>query len=225
MPLIELPETGNAYVAIDELRRLPNLGDETMFTDDDLAEAREWFETTFEEFTQMAFVQRAATDRLDGQGRPTLLLSHYPIAAVTAVRIYTTASAFTSLTTDDLSAVVARSTGELSLFSNVVGLSLATQALLGGGASWPFGFDNIEVDYVHGQAVAPADVKRAEKTAVQERLMQDRSGRPIDRTYGTASDGVFVRNMIEDEKHPFGIASVDAVACRYRARYRVPAIA
>lgn len=213
MPLVELPETGNAYVTIDELRRLPNLGDETKFTDDDLAEAREWFETTFEEFTGMAFVPRAATYRLEGSGYRTLVEPNWPIRSVTAVRVFTSATEFTSFTDEQLADVLPSPDGELMRVT---------------GGWWPWAMwnaRNIEVDYVHGQAVTPADVKRAAKTAIQEMLMQDRSGRPVDRTYGTATDGVFVRNVMEDEKHPFGINSVDAVAMRYRKRYRVPATA
>lgn len=213
MPLVELPETGNAYVTIDELRRLPNLGDPVKFTDDDLAEARETFEVTFEEFVGMAFVPRAATWRMEGAGYRSLVLPHYPVTAVTAVRIFTDATTFTSFTAEQLADVLPSPTGEIMRVS---------------GGWWPWSqwnARNVEIDYVHGQAVTPLDVKRAAKTAIQEMLMQDRSGRPVDRTYGTATDGVFVRNVMEDEKHPFGINSVDAVAMRYRKRYRVPATA
>lgn len=214
MPVVELPEPdGTVYVSLRDLRLLPNLGDEAAYPDDEIVAARNVFETTFEEFTGMAFVPRAATYRLEGSGYRTLVLPHYPIRSVTAVRVYTSATEYTAFTTDQLADVLPAPDGSLMRVT---------------GGWWPWALwnaRNIEVDYVHGQAAPPADVVRAAKTAIQEMLMQDRSGRPIDRTYGTATDGIYVRNIIEDDKHPFGLASVDAVACRYRKRYRVPAIA
>lgn len=212
MPIIELPEAGFAYVTIAELRALPNLGDEVAFTDDDLAEARETFETTFEEFVGVAFVPRTDTYLATGDGTPSLMLPHYPVRSITAVRLFTTASDFTDYTTDELAELVPTEWGEVKRYT---------------GRFWPwslFGAPNIQITYTHGFDAPPADVKRAAKTAIQEALMQDNTARP-DRTYGTATEGVFVRNIIEDENHPFGLPGVDSVAVRYRKRYRVPAIA
>lgn len=211
MPLIQLPETGNAYVTIDELRALPHLGDDVTYTDDMLAEARDVFASTWEEFVGVAFVPRDDTYRLAGAGYRSLILPHYPVRSVTAVRLFTDATTYTAFTSDQLADVLVSPTGEIMRVT---------------GGWWPWsqwGARNVEVDYVHGFAEPPADVKRAAKTAIQEALVQDRTARP-DRTYGTATEGVFIRNIIEDEKHPFGIPGVDSVACRYRARYRIPSV-
>jgi hypothetical protein len=205
--LIQLPESDAAYVAIAEIRALPNLADTNRFTDDDLAQAREWFETTFEDYVGMAFVPRTATERLTGGGS-TLMLQHWPVRSITAVRSYTTASAYTSFTVDEVADVKAEPTGELRRYS------------LG---YWPA---DVEVEYVWGQLTPDASLKKQALVAIQEHLLEQNSGRPTDRTYGVATDGVFVRSILpDDDKHPFGIASVDALAVRYRAKYRVPAIA
>jgi hypothetical protein len=206
LPVVLLPETGNAYVTLDEIRRLPNLGDDNRFTDDDLADAREWFETTFEDYTSMAFVPRTATERLVGCCS-TIMLKHWPVRSITAVRSFTTATASTVFTEDALADLLVDDSGGIRRYS------------LG---YWPA---DVELDYVHGQAAPPADVKRAALVAIQEKLMEDNSGRPSDRTYGTATDGVFVRSILPGKDKPFGLASVDEVANRYRAKYKLPAIA
>lgn len=206
MPIIELPESGNVYVTTDEIRALPNLGDTTKFTDDELDDARDWFETTFEDYTGMAFVPRTAMARLSGHCS-TLMLPHWPVRSITAVRSYTTASVSTAFTTAELADLLIDPSGSVRRYS------------LG---YWPA---DIEVDYTHGQEAPPADVKKAALIAIQERLLQDNSGREADRTYGVANDGVFVRSILPGKDRPFGIAQVDEVANRYRSKYRVPAIA
>lgn len=206
MPVILLPESDTAYVAIDEIRALPNLGDDNRFTDDELADAREWFETIFEDYTGMAFVPRLATERLAGRCS-AIMLKHWPVRSVTAVRCFTTVTASTAFTTDELVDLLIDPTGEIRRYSQ---------------GYWPA---DVELDYVHGQLAPPADVKKAALIAIQERLMEDKTGRPADRTYGTATDGVFVRSILPGKDKPFGLAAVDEVANRYRAKYKLPAFA
>jgi hypothetical protein len=206
MPVILLPETENAYVTLDEIRALPNLGDENRFTDDELADAREWFETLFEDYTGMAFVPRAITARFVGACGAELMLPHWPVRSIVGARVYTSTTAYTAFTADELADILIDGVGSLRRYS------------LG---YWP---SDVEIDYVHGQAAPPADVKREALVAIQEKLMEDNSGRPADRTYGVATDGVFVRSILPGEDKPFGIASVDECANRYRAKCRVPAL-
>lgn len=222
MPIVDLPEVGGHYVTLAEIRALPNLGDETKFPADDLAGAREAFETTFEEYCGMAFVPRTSTYRRQELGRASLLphyrplaLPHYPVTAITAVRVYTTASEFEEITSDQLALILPSPTGVL-----VYAAGGFWPAAAAGFWPWPV-WMAIEVDYVHGQAAPPADVKRAAKVAIQQQLLEDYSGTPTNRTYGTVKEGTFVRALLADgEKHPFGLAEVDAVAVRYRDRYR-----
>ena len=196
------------YVTKPELRALPNLADTTKFTDAELDTAITWFETTFEDYVGMAFEPRTKTERLVGSGR-SLFISHWPVRSVTAVRVYTSPTVNTVFTAAELADLLVTPLGEVRRYS------LGTWAA------------DVEVDYTHGQAAPPpADVKLEALVAIQEKLLEDHSGRPTDRTYGTANDGVFIRSILPDgDKHPFGIASVDALAVRYRAKYYVPAVA
>lgn len=205
MPIIDLPESGDHYVTLAEIRSLPNLGDTTRFTSDELAEARDWFETLFEDYVGMAFVPRTSTERLDA-GCSVIMLDHWPVRSIVAVRSYTTASAYTSFSVDELADLKTDPTGEIKRYS---------------GGYWPA---DVEVTYTHGQAAPPADIKREALVAIQEKLMEGSSGRPADRTYGVATDGVFVRSILPGKDKPFGIASVDEVANRYRAKYHLPGI-
>ena len=153
----------------------------------------------------MAFVPRTATERLSA-GCSTIMPKHWPVRSITAVRSFTTATASTVFTEDELADLLVDDSGGIRRYS------------LG---YWPA---DVELDYVHGQEAPPADVKRAALVAIQEKLMEDNSGRPSDRTYGTATDGVFVRSILPGKDKPFGLASVDEVAGRYRAKYKIPAI-
>lgn len=203
MPIVSATPTH--YVTLAQVRTRPNLGDSSKFTDVEIEEAMTWFETTFEDYTGMAFVPRTATERKAGE-RSTLFLKHWPVREVVAVRSYTTATVYTSFTTTELADLLIDPTGYIKRYS------------LG---YWPA---DVEVEYVHGQEAPPADVKREALVAIQEKLMEDHSGRPVDRTYGTATDGVFVRSILAGPGKPFGIASVDEVANRYRAKYRLPGL-
>lgn len=209
MPVIELPEEINGhYVSLQEIRVLPNLGDESRYPDDALADAREWFETMFEDYTGMAFVPRSVTTRFLGTSccQP-LFAPHWPVRSVSAVRVFSSASTGSAFTVTELADVLRLDTGMLRRHSM---------------GHWPA---DVEIDYVHGQAAPTADVKREALVAISEKLMEGTSGRPTDRTYGVATDGVFVRTILPGDDKPFGIASVDEVANRMRRKYRVPAIA
>ena len=203
MPIVSSATT---YVTPAQVRTLPNLADSSRFSDADIAEAMDWFETTFEDYVGMAFVPRTATERLAGRCS-TLMLDHWPVRSITAVRSYTTASAYTSFTADELADLLIDPTGSVRRYS------------LG---YWP---GDVEVEYVHGQEAAPADVRKAALVAIQNRLTQDNSGREADQTYGVATQEGFIRNILPGKDRPFGSAQCDEVANRCRAKYKLPAIA
>ena len=203
MPIVSSATT---YVTLAQVRTLPNLADSSRFSDAEIAEAMDWFETTFEDYVGMAFVPRTATERLTGRCS-TLMLRHWPVRSITAVRSYTTASAYTSFTTDELADLLIDPTGEVRRY---------------GLGAWPV---DVEVEYVHGQESPPADVRAVALEVIQEHLMQDNSGRPMGHVAGVASDGVFIRKLLPGKDALFGIPSADEVANRYRAKYKLPAIA
>lgn len=206
MPVILLPETENAYVTIAEIRALKNLDSVTKFTDDELAQARAWFETKFENHVGMAFVPRTATDRLNGTGSTLLRLNHWPVRSVTAVRVFSTSTTSTAYTAGELADITEDAPGYLRRWS------LGTFAA---------GLQNIEVDYTHGQEAPEEDIKDVALVAIRDKLLKDQSGDRGNRHLGVAQEGVFVRNT----KGPFFNDEVNDVADAYRARYRVPAMA
>ncbi len=202
MPIVILPDDTDHYVTLAEIRALPNLSSATQFTDDELALAREWFETKFEEHVTMAFLPRTATERLSGHCS-TLRLNHWPVRSVTAVRSYTSPTASTAFTGDELADLLINPTGTIQRYST---------------GYWPA---DVEVDYIHGQEVPPAEVKDVALVAIRQKLLEDHSGDRGNRQLGVAQEGVFVRNT----QGPFFNDQVNDVANAYRAKYRLPAMA
>ncbi len=201
MLLIGLDTTA-AYVTLQELRALPNLGDTAKFTDAELTNARVWFETKFEEHTGMAFVPRSATDRLTGGGS-ALFLPRWPVRSITAVRSYTSPTVSTAFTAAELADLQTDPSGIVKRYT------------LG---YWPA---DVEVDYIHGQAAPPEDVKDAALVAIREKLLKDNTGDRGNRHLGVATEGVFVRNTAG----PFFNDEVNDVANTYHKKYKLPAMA
>ena len=199
-----------AYVTLAEVRALVFLADVAKFPDAALTSAVAWFEEKFEGYVGVAFAPRAVTERLDGSGCSTLILGHYPIQSVTAVRVYSSATASTAFTGPELADLVIRDSGVINRYS---------------GSAFPAGTDNIAVDYVHGFAATPADVKDACLVAVREKLLEDATGARENRQFAVATEAGVVRTSLPGPDRPFGLPSVDQVANSYRERYRVPAIA
>jgi hypothetical protein len=197
---------GGFFVALAEIRALPDMNDTGKYPTADLIKARHWFETRFEAHTCMAFVPRAATERLNGRCS-TLMLKHWPVREIIAVRSYTSPTVNVAFTVDELADLLVDSSGIVQRYST---------------GYWPV---DVEVDYEHGQAAPPADVKDVALVAIREKLIEDVSGSRGNRQFSVATQDGIVRSSTPDADRPFGIPSVDAVANDYRSRYRVPAVA
>jgi hypothetical protein len=197
---------GGFYVALAEIRALPGMADTGKYPTADLVKARQWFETRFEEHTGMAFVPRAATDRLSGRCS-TLMLPHWPVRSIIAVRSYTSPTVNVAFTVDELADLLVDSGGMVQRYST---------------GWWPL---DVEVDYEHGQQAPPADVKDAGLVAIREKLLEDVSGARGNRQFSVATQDGIVRSSTPGDDRPFGLPVVDSVANDYRSRYRVPAIA
>src|SRR6476659_4267791 len=127
------------YVEFDDVREMPGMGDEGKYPDTRVEAAIEWLETKFEEYTGMAFLPRTHVYRVTGDGGPILQLLHYPVQAITSVRIFNSATDVTTYTSGELAELVPTRWGEVRRYS---------------GRFFPwstFGAPNIEVTYVHGQ--------------------------------------------------------------------------
>lgn len=204
------PTISASYVTVEEVRARPGMADDGKYPDADVEAAVSWFETKFEDYVGVAFTTRTASEWVDGPGRCTLWLVHWPVIAVTDVLTYTTSTASTAFTGDELADIRPSATGQLRRVS------------LG---SFAAGLQNLLVTYTHGFATTPLDIKDACLVAVSEKLTEDITGARGNRQFAVATQDGIVRSSVPGPDRPFGVPAVDQVAESYRRRYRVPAIA
>lgn len=195
------------YVAVADLRALPNLSDTVRFTDAELAAATTWFETVFEDYTQVAWQPRTVLGEAHFLRRAdTLTLRHLRPRSITAVNSYTSAIAATAFTADELAALRAEPDG--------------TVRRLGYVASFSSDYGLITVDYTHGYDAPPADVVEAAKIAIRAHLLDDYQA---NRQYSVLTEAGIVRTSQPGPDRPFGLPEVDAVA--NRRSHRIPGVA
>lgn len=186
-----------SYLTVADVRDLPNLADTNKFPDAVVGAAVEWFETTFESYTGVAWEPRTRTIRLSGNGGVTLPLPGGKIRSVTSVWSYTTATAYTEFTSAELADLVVE-WGQVRRFAT----------------GWfPLGSANLVVTYSHGFDVPPADVLEAAKAAVRWKLLDDTVG---NRQFSIQTEQGVVRTSTPGPDRPFGIPFVDEVANRRR---------
>lgn len=186
---------GPSYVTLAEIRALPNLSDTAKFTNAEIAAAIDWFETTFEDATGVAWVPRTVTERLNGAGKTDLLLGHLFPRTITAGSI-TTGGVVTALTAPELADLIVYDHGQ------VVRLSLG---------SWPLGHRNVSITYSHGFSSPPPDVVEAAKVAVRAKLVDDQTG---NRVFAVQTEAGIIRSSAPGADRPFGIPFVDEIAKR-----------
>ncbi|MDQ3573777.1 MAG: hypothetical protein M3404_02475 [Actinomycetota bacterium] len=134
---------GGFFFSLAEARDSdPALASSTSFSTATLNKYRTQVEDECERICGVAFVPRYKRMRLAGSGSTTLLLP--PMTrAVRSVRVYTTATAFTSFTADELADLTYEDSG-------VVHRRLGR---------WPAGANNLVVELEHGYDAPPPDVK------------------------------------------------------------------
>lgn len=193
---------GAYYVSLADIRATKNLGDAVKFPNPTLIAARSWFESTFEAYTNQAWVPRYNRCALSGLGRTSLMLDHLDIRRVRSVRIYSDATTYTAYTQPQLDALSVMRTGEL--ISRLDG--------------FPIGSDNIVIEYEHGPDRPPRDVCVAAKMAIEDYLLNDNAA---NRQYSLMTEAGIVRNSTPGADRPFGIPYVDEVANRRRLSFIV----
>lgn len=80
---------------------------------------------------------------------------------------------------------------------------------------WPRGVENVVLEYVHGEDLPPADIKRASLKLARHILLEDTSRTPDNARSMTTDAGVFELGMATGWQHPTGIPYVDSVIERY----------
>lgn len=153
---------GGYYFSIATARdRDSSLNDAGGYTTARLTEARRQVEDYCERYTNVAWVPRWRQMRLNGSGTTALYLPDPLLRTVRAVRIYTSATAYTSLTTTELAAIPADDAG------------IATRT---DGSVWPAGEANIVIEYEHGHDRPPADLVNAAIVHLRLQVNETRAG-------------------------------------------------
>lgn len=198
---------GGFYVGLDKIRTQPNVDSHAKWDTVDLARARDWFEDLAEDVTGVAWVPRFAREKVSGpRCSDAVILRHHPVRAVTSVRSYTSAAAYTSFTVDELADL------------DVTDSGIVRRQWLG---SWPSGKRNLVFEYEHGYDAPPADLREAALVAIRDKLLGDRTG---SRQLSVSTEQGIVRSATASADFPVGIPFVDAVLNRLR-KHRAPAIA
>lgn len=183
-----------AYVTVAQVRALPNLGDAAKFTDAEITDAISWFETTFEDFTHVAWTPRTRTVTLESNPDGTVTLPDLLPRRVVSVRTYTGPTAYTDFTADELAGIMLAGSGVLRRWSGRFS-------------------GRVEVTYEYGYGAPPSDVVEAAKVAIRDRLLNDNVG---NRQYSVQTEAGIVRSSTPGPDRPFGLPVVDEVANRRR---------
>lgn len=197
---------GGFYVSLAEIRAQKNLDITSNHTTAELVAARQWFEETFERYTEVSWVPRYERLTLSGDGTSSLLLPVRKPTAVRSVRDYTAATTYTSYTAGELADLGLEEWGEIHR--------------LYGSGTFTAGNRNIVVELEHGYPYPTSDIKQAALVAIRDQILTTNSG---NRVFGVQTQDGIIRTSTPGAGRPFGIPSVDAVAMA--RSHRVPTVA
>jgi len=188
--------TGEAFDQESSLQQKVNAGQ--------LLAIRRAVEDEFERICAVAFVPRFARVTVDGNGAMTVLLPHPKVRTIRSVRVYSSPTTFTDLTTANLAALTLDDLGRLTRADYL-----------------PFicGSENVLVTYEHGYDRPPDEIRRAAIVRARERINWSKSATPDRATsYTSAADGGTYRLNTADA-FSTGNPEVDAVLARYSYRH------
>lgn len=188
------------YFTIAEFRQFMPDMDEANYPDERVTFAQDAVEATIENVCGTSFVARTVTETVSGSGGNGITLGSRFVISVTSV---TENGVLQS--------------GYTYAFKFGVLERKAT------GSYWPTvwvpGDQNITVVYTAGySSTCPDDLKLAAMEATRDKVMQlrERSGKPSERATSITNEfGNFAMSVADDDEHPTGIPSVDAVIMRY----------
>lgn len=178
------------------------LGSKERYPDATVLEARDRVAEAFEDICGVSFGTRGTRETLDGTGGDTAWLSRMECQAVSAAATRDAGgTTWTALTASELADCLLWPNGKL------VRESLGT---------WPAGSRNVRVDYTHGHARVPLEIREAALMVVRERL----TGTDLPRNSLTQVNelGTFRLATPGERGAWFGIPVVDEALRRYRRR-------
>lgn len=186
---------GGFHASLARIRAMPNLGDTTKFTNDELARARDWWERLAEEFCGRAFVPRFGFHRHRGTGDLVMSVPGRPVRAVRAVA-EVVAGVRTAWDASAVAAIVVEPEGTLLAWSGW----LADRVY--------------EVEYEFGMDTPPGDIAEAALVAIRDKLLTDETGRPAISVVNEF--GGTTRFSLPRPGSPTGIPIVDETLRRWR---------
>lgn len=180
------------------------LADTSKYPDLDLIRVRKEVEDECEMICDVAFVPRYRRVTLDGGGTNDLSLLDNQLRTIRTIRQYSTATAYTSFTADDLADLVVED--DLRIHR----------------PSGDFFDDsrraNVVVEYEHGYNAPPTDLKRASLTRFRYRLNMAITDIPDRATSFTPAGNSGTYRLDTPDAYKTGIPEVDAAYARYSRR-------
>jgi hypothetical protein len=191
----EVQVTGGHMFTVAQLRAFGDgaLASSTTYPDATLIDTRSRVTMLFEDFCNVAFVNRYGRVSLDGVLSRTVWLPNMKVNKIRTVTINGIA-----LDAGQLAQITVYPYGKLDRL-----------------ALWPpyVTKQNIVIGYEHGYTYTPQDVARAAMMLARyETITTELS----DRMISFSNDLGIIRQALPDRDHPTGIPSVDSVLCRYR---------
>jgi len=189
------------YFALDELRALPDMEDDTRFSDERCEAAAAYIVSTIEREVGTSFIGRPVTGEIHSGGHDRILLDHPFVLSVTKVVCngveYTTGLSFKA-------GVVSRVSGSTRL-------------------DWAPGIDNVAVDYVKGYSTEPPDdVKEQALQGTRAHLIARDGDSDISDRRTSLSTELGVENFIvAGLEHPTGYPEVDAMILGWKEQLDV----
>lgn len=145
---------GGFYFSLAEARQVQaTLADISKYPASLLRDVRAAVEDEFEEIAGCAFVPRYRRVRVRGTDTSTLVLPDPLVRTVRSVRAYSTATAYTAWTADELAAITTDDSGVIDV---------------GTGGVFPCAGTGLVVEYEHGHDRPPADLRRHALTRLRE---------------------------------------------------------
>jgi len=157
------------------------LANASRYSDAELIRARWETEVEFEDVLGYACVPRFHRDRYNGDGTANLAVHVAHVRTVRSARLYTSSTAYTSLTSTERSAVVPVRSADV----DVLYRSDAN--------TWPAGTANVLVELEHGLDRPYADLLRAFYVRVRDRANYNKGGARGPSVASQAADGVVIR--------------------------------
>jgi hypothetical protein len=191
---------GDLLFSIPEARAFDKgeLANETTFAQADILAMRDQIWEAFEDICGVAFGTRATREIVNGDGQSAIWLSYPQVQAVSAISSRSV-STWTAFTADELAAVSVYPNGKLYRES---------------GGYWPDGARNLRIDYTHGWARVPLEIRDAALIVLRDRLPgSNLTNRALSQTNEM---GTFRISAPGERGKWFGIPAVDERLARYR---------